>query len=94
MKFSWDNEKAISNVRKHGVSFDEAKAVFHDPDARLISDPDNSEDEERFVLLGMSKRPRLLVVCHCYRESDSVIRIISARKSTKHEAKMYKGFMP
>ncbi len=74
---------------KHKVSFDEAKSVFFDELARLINDPDNSENENRYILIGLSKIARLVVVCHCYRSYDSVIRIISARKATKAETTMY-----
>lgn len=94
LSFVWDEEKAHSNLEKHGISFAEAKSVFYDEHARLIADVDNSEKEDRFLLLGMSFRPRLLLVCHCYREDDRVIRIISARKSTRHEAQTYRRFKP
>jgi uncharacterized DUF497 family protein len=89
LQFDWDKKKNNSNKKKHGVSFEEAQTAFHDPNARLISDPDHSDDEDRFVLLGMSERFRVLVTCHCYREDDSVIRIISARKATKKEIRTY-----
>lgn len=92
--FEWDNSKARSNLKKHGVSFEEAKTVYYDHYARLIGDPDHSDHESRFVLLGMSERLRLLVVCHCDRNDDSSIRIISARKATKREHKMYEGYLP
>jgi len=71
------------------VSFEEAKSVFLDERAKLIDDPDHSDDEERFVLLGLSRTLRLLVVCHCYRSEGNIIRIISARKASSHEAKSY-----
>ena len=87
--FAWDERKAASNLNKHGISFDEARSVFSDEHARLIADPDNSDDEDRFIILGMSIQTRLLVVCHCYRESDRIIRIISARKATRREADIY-----
>lgn len=77
--FEWDEEKAAANVRKHGVSFEEAKSAFYDERAKLIDDPDHSNDEDRFVLLGLSSALRLLVVCHCYRGDGGVIRIISAQ---------------
>jgi len=89
--FEWDSRKAAANERKHGVSFEEAKTVFTDEFARLITDPDHSEDEDRFILLGTSIHSRLLVVCHCVRE-DEAIRIISARKADKQERKAYEGF--
>lgn len=93
MKFYWDEKKAASNKRKHGVSFNEAKTVFFDDYARIIPDPDHSQDEERFILLGLSSLTKLLVVCHCYRENDKVIRLISARRATLHESKQYGGFL-
>ena len=89
LRFEWDAHKAIANLKKHGVSFDEAKSVFQDERAKLIDDPDHSGDEDRFVLLGLSYTLRLLVVCHCYRSDDNIIRIISARKASAHEAKAY-----
>lgn len=92
LKFTWDEQKETANRQKHGVSFDEARTVFYDEHARLIADPDSSEDEDRFILLGYSERPRLLVVCHCYRENDSIIRIISARKATRPEKNSYGRF--
>lgn len=89
LHFEWDESKAAANIKKHGVSFEEAKSVFSDERAKLINDPDHSEDEDRFVLLGLSSILRLLVVCHCYRGDDGVIRIISARKATRSEANFY-----
>ncbi len=86
--FTLDPRKAASNLKRHGVSFDEAKTVFYDENARLIDDPDHSDDEERFILLGMSFSLRLLIVCHAYR-SGSEIRIISARKATRTESNFY-----
>ena len=87
--FEWDEPKATANIKKHGVSFEEAKTVFRDEKARLIADPDHSDDEDRFVLLGYSSSLKLLVVCHCYRTEENFIRIISARKATRHEAVAY-----
>lgn len=89
MKIEWDDKKAKINIEKHGVTFEEASSVFYDDDALLRDDPDHSEDEDRFILLGMSNIANMLVVCHCYRENDEIIRIISARKATKHETKQY-----
>ena len=89
MNFVWNEEKAAANREKHGVSFEEAQTVFNDCSALRIYDPDHSDDEERFVLLGLSSVLRMLVVCHCYRESDEQIRIISARKATKKESATY-----
>jgi uncharacterized DUF497 family protein len=89
LMFVWDAKKDRTNHRKHGVSFAEAQTVFYDENAREYADPDHSESEERFILLGLSRRPRVLVVCHCYRESESVIRIISARKADRSEEREY-----
>jgi len=89
MRFAWDDAKAEENVRKHGISFEEASTVFADQNARLKHDPDHSREEDRFVLLGFSAKLRLLLVCHAYRENDEVIRIISARKATPNERKQY-----
>ena len=89
LHFEWDESKAKANLKKHGVSFDEAKTVFADERGRLIADPDHSNDEERFVLLGYSSALKLLVVCHCYRSAEHTNRIISARKATKREAASY-----
>ena len=90
LRFDWDSRKNRDNKRRHGVSFEEADTVFLDEHALLISDPDHSDEEDRFVLLGLSAGLRILVVCHCYRESDEVIRIISARKATRSEEKQYR----
>jgi hypothetical protein len=89
IQFAWDRRKARSNLVKHGVSFEEAQTVFLDESARLIDDPDHSGEEERFVLLGYSFRARCLIVSHCYRESDSVIRLISARRAIAQEEEVY-----
>ena len=89
LRFEWDDRKAAVNAKKHGVSFEEAHSVFFDECARLIDDPDHSEDEERFILLGLSSSLRLLLVCHCYRSAGNIIRIISARKATACESKAY-----
>ena len=93
IRFEWDPEKAAVNLRKHGVSFDEAATAFSDPFARIDFDPDNSEDEDRFILLGLSTAARTLVVCHCYREDEEIIRIISARKAVLYERKQYGRFL-
>ena len=89
IQFEWDENKNQINQRKHGISFREAKTVFYDEEALLIDDPEHSQEEERFIILGLSKKANLLVVCHCYRASETVIRIISARKATKSETKQY-----
>ena len=89
LSFEWDPQKDLINRKKHGVSFEEAATVFEDVNALVISDPEHSEDEERFVILGFSLQANLLVVCHCYWASESVIRIISARKATKNESRQY-----
>jgi uncharacterized DUF497 family protein len=89
LRFEWDPKKDAANQRKHGVSFDEATTVFSDERALLLDDPDHSEEEERLVLLGLSANLRTLVVCHCYREAESVIRLISARKASRKERSEY-----
>ncbi len=89
IRFEWDEKKNRENRRKHGVSFDEAQTVFFDENAIRFFDPDHSEDEDRFLMLGISFRLRTLVVCHCYRAGDAVIRIISARKANRKEEKVY-----
>ena len=90
LQFEWDNSKATANLKKHGVSFEEARSVFADEWAKLIADPDHSANEDRFILLGYSAQLRLLVVCHCYRTDENTIRIISARKAIRHEAATYR----
>lgn len=89
--FAWNEYKARANRRKHGISFEEATAVFDDPHARTIFDSEHSEDEDRFILLGMSSKTRLLVVCHCFLEKEGIIRIISARKANGQETETYQG---
>ena len=89
LQFVWDPQKAKANEDKHGVTFEEAKSVFFDESALLRSDPDHSDEEDRFVILGLSSGLRILVVCHCYRESENVIRLISARKAVRREAEHY-----
>ena len=91
IRFVWDSQKSRANRKKHGVSFEEAETIFYDDEAQLIADPDHSTEEDRFVLIGRSSKFRVLVVVHCYRENDEVIRIISARKATKHEQQFYPG---
>lgn len=89
LSFEWDPRKATANLRKHGVSFEEARTVFLDEEALLRPDEDHSDDEDRFLLLGFSGRVRILVVCHCYRQDDEVIRVISARKANPLERQQY-----
>ena len=89
-EFDWDKRKAVANLRKHGVSFEEAISVFYDDFAVEFFDSNNSEWEDRFLLLGLSSNLRLLLVCHCHRQDDEVLRIISTRKATKRESKLYK----
>ena len=89
VRFAWDEAKNRANRAKHAVSFEEARSPFFDDSALLIDDPGHSEDEERFLILGMSVRLRLLVVSHCYRRDDEEIRIISARKAT---ARVYRNY--
>jgi uncharacterized DUF497 family protein len=89
IRFEWDEKKSQENRRKHGVSFDEAQTVFLDENAVRFFDPDHSAKEDRFLMLGISFRLRTLVVCHCYRAGETVIRIISARKANRKEARIY-----
>ena len=89
LHFEWDERKSAENLRKHKVSFEEARTVFDDECGLLLADPDHSADEDRFVLIGSSSVPRILVVCHCERMEGDVIRIISARKTTRKERKQY-----
>jgi uncharacterized protein len=91
IEFEWDKTKAAQNLKKHGVSFDEAKTVFFDDFAVQFFDSDHSDQEDRFILLGLSSFSKVLVVCHCVRDPESVVRIISARKATKTEKKFYQG---
>ena len=93
ISFDWDKKKAKANLKKHKISFEEAKTVFSDPNARMIFDPAHSGNDDRFILLGISSGLRLLVVSHCYHEDDMVIRIISARKASKNEQKQYGSFL-
>jgi len=89
-EFEWNEHKNQINIKKHKISFQEAETVFDDKEAIFINDPDYTEpDDDRFLILGISKQENLLVVCHCYRVSDSIIRIISARKATKNEKNLY-----
>ena len=92
-RFEWDKRKASENKRKHGITFEEAMSAFLDANARVIPDPEHSGEEDRFVLLGLSARLRLLVVVHCYRWGDDLIRIISARKAGPLERKQYSDFL-
>jgi hypothetical protein len=89
LRFAWDERKATVNRRKHGVSFEEARTVFFDENALLRPDEEHSEEEDRFVLLGLSARLRTLVVCHCYRQGDEVIQLISARRANAFERQQY-----
>ena len=89
MKFEWDEDKNSINIQKHNVSFEEAMTVFKDNRAVLLYDENHSEIEDRFSIIGMSQMSKLLIVCHCYRENDTIIRIISARKPTANESKFY-----
>lgn len=90
LQFEWDERKNVHNRRRHGISFEEAETVFLDEQALLLEDPDHSSREDRFILLGLSAAVRMLVVCHCYRASGNVIRLISARKATATERKGYR----
>ncbi len=91
MNFEWDSQKAVSNLKKHGISFEEAQSVFYDDYAIQFYDNDNScVGEDRFLMLGLSAKARILIVCHCERNSGQNIRIISARKATANERQFYK----
>jgi uncharacterized DUF497 family protein len=89
VSFEWDDNKNIANQKKHRVSFEEAQTAFVDENALLIYDPDHSDEEDRFVLLGLSAKLRTLVVCHCYQKSNDCVKIISARKATRREQNNY-----
>ena len=91
IRFEWDNFKNRINVAKHKVSFEEASTVFYDPNAIVFDDPSHSINEHRFLILGFSRKAHILIVSHCYREDDQIIRIISARKATKTEINFYNG---
>ncbi|PKM08255.1 MAG: hypothetical protein CVV14_05035 [Gammaproteobacteria bacterium HGW-Gammaproteobacteria-4] len=92
--FVWDLAKAATNIRKHQVSFEEAKSVFYDEYAIQFLDEHHTANEERFLMLGLSSKARLLIVCHCEREDGEVVRIISARKATQRESAFYPGSQP
>ena len=94
VRFEWDENKNRVNIHKHGVSFSEAMTVFDDPNVLYKPDPDHSRQEERYIVLGFSEKMRILIVCHCYYESDLIIRIISARKATTNETDQYRSGAP
>ena len=87
--FEWDENKNTINRKKHGISFEEARSVFYDEEALVRDDPDHSADEERFLILGFSEQANMLVVSHCCRQEEEIIRIISARKATRAESQQY-----
>ncbi len=89
--FEWDNTKAKKNLEKHRVAFEEAQSVFFDDNAVQFWDENHSDNEQRFLMLGMSNKIRILLVVHCFKEDESTIRIISARKATKKEKVEYPG---
>jgi uncharacterized DUF497 family protein len=89
IRFEWDAAKEKTNLRKHGISFEEARTVFYDEHAVRYFDPDHSGAEDRFILLGVSFKLRVIVVCHCFRESENVVRLFSARKADKGEEREY-----
>jgi uncharacterized DUF497 family protein len=91
--FEWDERKNRANRKRHGVSFEEARSAFLDENARVVPDPEHSEEEDRFVLLGWSASLRVLLVCHCYREEESIVRIISARKADREEQRQYRWWL-
>ena len=88
--FEWDESKNKANLQKHGISFEEAGSVFYDQYALLIADPDHSKTEDRFLLMGLSAKLRLLLVCHCFEVDDGLIRVISCRKASKQEMSLYR----
>jgi len=88
-RFDWDIKKNINNINKHGISFKEAASVFSDANAIYFDDESHSDSEERFIIIGKSKKLNILMVCHCYRNDDLIIRIISARKANKYEIAKY-----
>ena len=92
MEFEWDKQKEKANIRKHGVSFEDARTAFYDEYAIQFFDPDHSNEEDRFILLGTNHKLNILVVCHCFREKETLVRIISARKADKDEIKAYWSF--
>jgi len=89
--FTWDDTKNRKNAIKHGVNFQEASSVFKDTDAVVLDDIEHSQDEDRFIIIGESKQERILMVCHCYRNNDDLIRIISARKADIEEEEIYEN---
>ncbi len=89
LQFEWNKDKARANVKKHGISFEEARSTFYDENAIQFYDPDHSDEENRFILLGLSLKPQVVVVSHCFRDSEEVIRIISARQADKDEERDY-----
>lgn len=89
IKFEWDENKNQTNKQKHGIGFEEAQTVFYDDNAILFDDPEHSEEEERFLIIGITSNEKICIVSHCYRENDKKIRLISARKATKSERKIY-----
>jgi hypothetical protein len=90
--FEWDKRKENVNIKKHGISFEEARTTFYDENAVQFFDPDHSDEEDRFILLGVSHRLNTLVVCHYFREEETMVRIISARKADKDEANVYRSY--
>jgi uncharacterized DUF497 family protein len=93
LRFEWDERKAKANEKKHGISFSEAETVFFDENARLLYDVENSSEEDRYILLGISYSLSLLVVCHVYKEDEETIRIFSARRANRREQKQYQSFL-
>jgi len=91
--FAWDEDKQAINIKKHKITFIEAATVFDDENALVRDDPDHSHEEDRFIIIGFSENARLLIVCHCYRTDDSIIRIISARKANRRERREYGGHL-
>jgi uncharacterized protein len=94
IRYEWDPRKSRANKARHGISFEEARTAFLDEHARLILDEDHSDEEDRFLLMGLSIELRVIVVCHCYRESDQVVRNFSARRATTSERRQYSEYLP
>ena len=90
-RYMWDENKHNANIDKHGITFPEAATVFDDPNALYLLDEEHSGYEERFIIVGMSQKANILMVCHCYRNGDTFVRIISARKANKYEINQYRG---
>jgi len=87
--FEWDRDKHLSNIRKHGITFKVAAKAFFDPNAVTVDDDEHSQEEDRFILIGMNEHDKMITVCHCYRDDGNVVRIISARPPNQYEKQVY-----